>query len=144
MPLVFRDLPFGRELGARRHFRDPILREIEFAVTVAPCLTELRALVQRFLRFNGREQSESSVGDARSLPPCVSAYIPGSSIPRAWTRTRSITQVSVRSSGSVYIHKLKLYGSQSRAVAPFPRGARPTFRNVLGNIYLKCLLPDSS
>lgn len=134
-PLIFRHLPFGREFGTQRHFRDLILREIEF--TAASRLTELRALMQRFLQFNGREQSKTSVGDAYSLPSCVPIYTPGSSIPRAWTRTRSITQVSVRLSGSnlyIYIYILELYGKAvARSCSIFPRDTF-YFPNVLRHL----------
>lgn len=98
----------------------PILREMKFVAAAAPCLTELRALMQRFPRFNGRAQSGSSVGDARSLPLCA-LVSSRSSIPHAWTCARSITQVSVRFIRGSDLHIYKLYElrhTQLQGVAP--------------------------
>jgi len=58
-------------------------------------LTALRALAQRFPRFNGRTPNGSSVGDARSLPPrAFSLYwqhLPAQHPPRAGpTRVRAL------------------------------------------------------
>lgn len=71
--------------------------QVKFAAAAPAIRTfdgALRALAQRFPRFNGRAVSGSSVGDARSLSPCALSLAspyqhPGAASPACWTRTRA-------------------------------------------------------